>query len=246
MEEDWLLLVCLTMVFKWIVFQPATLFLATCLHLWAADKLARRIAARSRPTNGSTRDVEMADLLRVEGAMMSNPMRPAFKAVRVKRASTLAHFAKAVKLGIRSPSNPSANSATLVQSSEDERATSHAFTSDGDGGRLREEGHDSNERSTCSSSADDVEVLNVTDANVVVGGAVSRLQLFESAAFDSFEGSEGSARGISCGSTERSNDGAGMEEDSGDGEWELHHDDETESAYWHNSGTGESRWVESG
>ena len=39
-EMDWLLLVAMTMIFKYAVYQPVVLLLATCLHLHAANKLA--------------------------------------------------------------------------------------------------------------------------------------------------------------------------------------------------------------
>ena len=98
-EADWLLLVCMTMIFKWLIYQPIILFTATCLHLRAANKVARKMAATSgsrsssqvRPQGASEsseggarrrvggsgrRDVEMIDLAEKDGgAMMSNPMR---------------------------------------------------------------------------------------------------------------------------------------------------------------------------
>ena len=46
-EADWLLLVCMTMIFKWLIYQPIILFTATCLHLRAANKVARKMAATS-------------------------------------------------------------------------------------------------------------------------------------------------------------------------------------------------------
>ena len=39
-EADWLLLVCMVFVFKWLIYQPVALFLATCLHLREANKTA--------------------------------------------------------------------------------------------------------------------------------------------------------------------------------------------------------------
>jgi len=102
-EADWLLLVCMTMIFKWLIYQPIILFAATCLHLRAANKVARKMVATGsgsqvrpqgtivaseggvgRRVGGSGRpggphigrDVEMIDLAEKDGcAMMSNPMR---------------------------------------------------------------------------------------------------------------------------------------------------------------------------
>ena len=47
-EMDWLLLVCMTMVFKWFVFQPVILLVATCLHLRSANRLAAEMAVCER------------------------------------------------------------------------------------------------------------------------------------------------------------------------------------------------------
>ena len=52
-EADWLLLVCMTMIFKWLIYQPIILFAATCLHLRAANKVARKMAATSGSGPGS-------------------------------------------------------------------------------------------------------------------------------------------------------------------------------------------------
>ena len=42
-EADWLMLICMTLVFKYVMYQPVVLFLATCVHLCAASKLAARM-----------------------------------------------------------------------------------------------------------------------------------------------------------------------------------------------------------
>ena len=46
-EADWLLLVCMTVIFKWLIYRPIVLFAAVCLHLRAANKLARKMVANS-------------------------------------------------------------------------------------------------------------------------------------------------------------------------------------------------------
>ena len=57
-EADWLLLVCMTMLFKWLIYRPVIIFTAVCLHLRAANKVARTMAAKSgsgtEGTTGST------------------------------------------------------------------------------------------------------------------------------------------------------------------------------------------------
>ena len=87
-EADWLLLVWMTMTFKWVIYQPIILLFATSLHLRAANKVARQMAVRSGSENRRSTisrrvaannppqrggGAEMVDLAE-KGAMMSNPM----------------------------------------------------------------------------------------------------------------------------------------------------------------------------
>ena len=89
-EADWLLLVWMTMIFKWVIYQPIILLFATSLHLRAANKVARQMAVRSGSENRRSTisrrvaannphpqrggGAEMVDLAEKGNAMVSNPM----------------------------------------------------------------------------------------------------------------------------------------------------------------------------
>ena len=42
-EMDWMLLVCMTMLFKWVIYQPTILFVATSVHLCLVNRLVAKM-----------------------------------------------------------------------------------------------------------------------------------------------------------------------------------------------------------
>ena len=55
-EMDWMLLVCMTMLFKWVIYQPVILFVATSVHLSSVNRLAEGFALQQ----GMIAEVELA------------------------------------------------------------------------------------------------------------------------------------------------------------------------------------------
>jgi hypothetical protein len=76
-EMDWLLLICMTMVFKWFLYQPVILLVATCLHLCSANKLAVKMAVYGRVASrgSSNRGGGAGEAGQFQMGGVSNPMR---------------------------------------------------------------------------------------------------------------------------------------------------------------------------
>ena len=85
-EADWLMLVCMTLVFKYVMYQPVVLFLATCLHLCAASKLAARMKKNGDDGSREKRGGSAANIFQSSDGMggmkadgdgfhVDNPMR---------------------------------------------------------------------------------------------------------------------------------------------------------------------------
>ena len=53
-EADWLILICMIMVFKWFIYQPAILLLGTCLHLRSANKLVVKMQRYARTASSAS------------------------------------------------------------------------------------------------------------------------------------------------------------------------------------------------
>ena len=141
-EADWLILVCMVFVFKWLIYQPVALFLATCLHLREANKTAATMLKRQAGINvemqhrgdgggdtGETKDDGNHPSTHVE-----NPMR-----VVASRKSTASYHAS------------SCGSVSSMSSGDDRPHPVRPWSTGDDGGRV--DALSAAERASLASSA---------------------------------------------------------------------------------------------